>query len=552
MVLEYHDPTIIGRYKVLHRLGAGAMGAVYLCQDPLLKRKVAVKIVLNKGADAEVMALRFQRESEISAQLNHPNIITIFDVGSDEVVGPFLTMEFVDGASMASLLETAPPDPKTAITWLGQIGQALVASEAGGIIHRDIKPENILISRDGRVKLSDFGLARNEEGRLTTTGMLMGTPAYTAPELLAGNEASFTTDRWAFSVTAFQAVTGNQLPYKANTISSLLHHIANEPPTMPEGMSAPLNRVFLKALHRDPSRRYDSLLAFLEALAQALGVSDYLDRRGLSLTDPGLATPVPGGIGETQTLMTAPAAKQGSQTPVPKEAQSAATPLPSAPKLTGPPKDLLKGGSDGGEPPRDSRFAGSSPHESTPDLPLPRSMSPLPRPSKPKPSAVSSLESLSSLKQAGIVVGLLALIGIYFLFLHPWAVRFESTPIGADVYVDNTKVGTTPLNGSVNFGKHVVRIQLEGYDTETREFSASDSPLTFKLKAFMSWTSIITEPPGAEIYLGGRLVGNSPVPSIRVPDTPIAISIRLKGYKTWDGILGPGRHLPTTIKLERE
>ena len=543
MVLEYHDPTIIGRYKVLHRLGAGAMGAVYLCQDPLLKRKVAVKIVLNKGADAEVMALRFQRESEISAQLNHPNIITIFDVGSDEVVGPFLTMEFVDGASMASLLETAPPDPKTAITWLGQIGQALVASEAGGIIHRDIKPENILISRDGRVKLSDFGLARNEEGRLTTTGMLMGTPAYTAPELLAGNEASFTTDRWAFSVTAFQTVTGNQLPYKANTISSLLHHIANEPPTMPEGMSAPLNRVFLKALHRDPSRRYDSLLAFLEALALALGVSDYLDRRGLSLTDHGLATPLPGGLGETQTLVATPAAKPESQTPVPQ---------PTTPKLTGPPKDLLKGGSDGSEPARDARSVGSSPHPSTPDLPLPRSMSPLPRPSKAKPSAVSSLESLSSLKQAGIVVGLLALIGIYFLFLHPWAVRFESTPIGADVYVDNTKVGTTNLDGSVNFGKHIVRIQMEGYDTETREFSASDSPLTFKLKAFMSWTSIITEPPGAEIYLGGRLVGTSPVPSIRVPDTPQAVSIRLKGYKTWTNILGPGRHLPATIQLERE
>ena len=110
------DPTVIGRYKVLNRLGAGAMGAVYLCQDPLLKRRVAVKIVLKTRADSAAMMARFQRESEISAQLNHPHIITVYDVGMDDEVGPFLTMEFVDGECLASLIERVGRLPELSCT----------------------------------------------------------------------------------------------------------------------------------------------------------------------------------------------------------------------------------------------------------------------------------------------------------------------------------------------------------------------------------------------------------------------------------------------------
>ncbi|NTV75111.1 MAG: serine/threonine protein kinase, partial [Holophaga sp.] len=209
--MDFVDPAAIGRYTVLERLGAGAMGVVYLAQDPLLKRRVAVKIVQKTRSDSETMIARFQRESEISAQLNHANIITVFDVGEDPEAGPFLTMEYVDGSSLSRILSERTLDPETALEWLTQLGQALVAAERAGVVHRDIKPENILVSRDSQLKLTDFGLARDDDSSLTHTGTMMGTPTHTAPELLGGDRATPATDRWAFSVMAFQMVLGTLL-----------------------------------------------------------------------------------------------------------------------------------------------------------------------------------------------------------------------------------------------------------------------------------------------------------------------------------------------------
>ena len=550
------DPTTIGRYKVLDRLGAGAMGAVYLCQDPLLKRRVAVKIVLKTRADSEAMMARFQRESEISAQLNHPHIITVFDVGSDDDVGPFLTMEFIDGGSLAGHMEKGPLDPVTTLDWLTQLGQALVAAERAGVVHRDIKPENMLVSTEGQLKLTDFGLARDDVSSLTTTGTMMGTPTHTAPELLGGARATPITDRWAYAVTAFQMVTG-QLPHSGDTLSAVLHHIDREPPTIPEGTSAPLTRVFLKALHRDPARRYDSILAFLTALSEALGVRDKLVTKGLAMDAPAASAShasAPGihASGETENFpLPRPSA--------PAAVKSGSLPAPAANRLTKPPAELFKGLPEASEPEEEEdRFAGSS-GSSSPRSSSPRSSSP--RTSSPRVSAartsstrisVQSDSSFGSGMLANVVIGLVVVAGIAGFFLWPRPLLIQTSPPGAKLSLDGKDLGTTPYEGTATFGSHNLVVSKEGYDTVSSAIQTSESPLSITLQPFSTWVDVITVPSGATATLGDRSLGSTPRKNLSVPDKPTPLVITLPGYKRWQGTLGPGQRPPTPIVLVRE
>ncbi|MFZ4514274.1 MAG: serine/threonine-protein kinase, partial [Geothrix sp.] len=134
------DPTVIGRYQVLRPLGQGGMGSVYLAEDPLLKRRVAIKVVRVGGATRQKALLRFHREAEISAQLNHPNLVTVFDVGVEESVGPFLAMEYVEGKSLARHIKDKSLDSEAAVRVLIQAMRALRAAHRQAIIHRDVKP----------------------------------------------------------------------------------------------------------------------------------------------------------------------------------------------------------------------------------------------------------------------------------------------------------------------------------------------------------------------------------------------------------------------------
>ena len=185
------------------------------------------------GADPELTLLRFQREAEISARLNHPNVVTVHDVGRDPEAGPFLAMEYVDGLDLASLIPKGLPVPSVILLLL-QGMSALEAAEREGIIHRDVKPTNILVSRDGRLKLMDFGIARGEGTRLTQAGQFIGTPSYTAPEALGGAEPSFAADRYAFAVIAFQMLT-NELPFECPTIAATLYRIVHGTAPVPGG-----------------------------------------------------------------------------------------------------------------------------------------------------------------------------------------------------------------------------------------------------------------------------------------------------------------------------
>ena len=258
----------IGRYVIDRTLGQGAMGVVYLAEDPLLKRRVAIKVVRAVGEERDHTLSRFQREAEISAQLNHPNIVTIFDVGEEPGVGPFIAMEYVEGNSLGKFIRDNSLELETRFGILIQAMRALRAAHRHAIVHRDVKPDNILVAEDGRVKLMDFGIAKTMAPRLTNAGEFLGSPAYSAPELLRGGDPTPSSDRYAFAVSAFELLTG-QLPHPGSNVAAVITHILTEPPVFPPGMSGDISKVFRSAMAQDPEERPATLMDFLLPLVDA-------------------------------------------------------------------------------------------------------------------------------------------------------------------------------------------------------------------------------------------------------------------------------------------
>jgi len=268
----------IGRFVMDRILGQGAMGVVYLADDPLLKRRVAIKVVRAVGEERDRALARFQREAEISAQLNHPNIVTIYDVGEAPGMGPFIAMEYVEGDNLGKLIRDGFLDLETRFSILIQTMRALRAAHRNAIVHRDVKPENILVAEDGRVKLMDFGIAKTMAPQITHQGEFLGSPAYSAPELLRGSEPTPSSDRYAFAVTAFELLTG-QLPHPGNSVAAVITHVLMEPPVFPQGMSGDLAKAFRQALAQDPDERPGTMTEFLVALVDAHPLSDFARER---------------------------------------------------------------------------------------------------------------------------------------------------------------------------------------------------------------------------------------------------------------------------------
>ncbi len=288
--------TTIGRFKVLGELGRGAMGVVYLAEDPLLKRSVAIKVVRGDAATQGDALVRFQKEAEISARLSHPGVVTVFDVGEESGLGPFMAMEYVEGEPLSAEVQRGPLRPERAVLLLVQGVHALEAAHGAGIIHRDVKPENFMVSRAGSLKLMDFGIARRSENPLTTTS-LMCTPSFTAPELLEHQAPSEASDSWAFAVTVYNCLTG-ALPFESASLSGLLYQIAHEPPTLAPGMDLRLAEVFIRAFQKRPQDRHPSLRTFFRELMEALP----LDAEVWNQCQALLEMPITSSLGATSTL----------------------------------------------------------------------------------------------------------------------------------------------------------------------------------------------------------------------------------------------------------
>jgi serine/threonine protein kinase/WD40 repeat protein len=265
-----------GKFEILAELGQGAMGKVYRAQDPILDRPVALKTVSPALLTGKDTLARFRREARAAARLQHPNIVTIYELG--EVEGThFIAMELIEGMELGQALN--PIDRFTVeqkVRMMVGVCRGLDFAHKMGVIHRDVKPANILVTKDGSVKLLDFGIARLGESDMTQTGMVLGTPSYLSPELLQGAKVTTRADMWAVGVILYEVLSGRR-PFEAKTIGSIIHKIIHEPlPPLDArklGLPEALVAVVERALDREPERRFSNLGEMAAALLGAIGAT---------------------------------------------------------------------------------------------------------------------------------------------------------------------------------------------------------------------------------------------------------------------------------------
>jgi serine/threonine protein kinase/Tol biopolymer transport system component len=266
--------TRLGRYEISSPLGAGGMGEVYLAEDTALRRPAALKILPTRFTESEDRLRRFEREASAASALNHPNIITIHEIGQQDGMH-FMAMEFVDGETLRLRLDSAGLSLKEALDVAVQVADALSAAHEAGIVHRDIKPENIMIRRDGYVKVLDFGLAKLTERQSavdsqaptiakadTDPGVIMGTMRYMSPEQARGLDVDKRTDIWSLGVVLYEMVAGHA-PFDGETTSDVIVSLlSQEPPPLAQQADAvphELERITRKALQKKRDERYQTI-----------------------------------------------------------------------------------------------------------------------------------------------------------------------------------------------------------------------------------------------------------------------------------------------------
>jgi len=471
MIPEEKIPQSIGRYQVLKVLGAGAMGSVLLAEDPRIKRKVAIKVVrlesLRSHKDEEEYLARFQREAEVSGLLNHPGIVTIFDVGEEDGIGPFMAMEFVAGQSLDGLIKSGtvvPLEQKLRIA--AGIGEALDHSHHLGVIHRDVKPGNVMLTEDGRPKLMDFGIAKREDAGLTQTGTFLGTPSYAAPEQIKEGAVTPQSDQFSFAVMVFELLSG-KLPFPGNSINTILYRIVNEPPSDPqppvEGiLPEAWHRIFLRALAKEPEGRFPSCSHFIHELGEAaLGVGT-LVRQDLLTAMPPVVPPVD----TTQPLLP----------PV------AVPPVGAATRIS----PVIQLGSG---------------HEETLSQPL----------------DLGSLEAKSKGRAWPWVALFIAAAGAggYFFWNRPASatVLLKTSPDKAQVTLNGRALGdTTPIQEPLKAGDHL-KFEAKGFQAKELDFTTSAVwPSSISLEPIVSTLELKTDPAGAQVVMDGKpLEGVTPL-----------------------------------------
>jgi len=513
-------PKKLGRFEIVREIGRGAMGQVFLAHDPKIERQVAIKtIILPPGTPAEEAqetSRRFLREAQAAGKLLHPNIVTIFDVGEDQGVS-FIAMEFIDGVTLD---RHAKPDsllsPGVVLEAMAQAAAALDYAHQARVIHRDVKPANLMLQRDGTVKVTDFGLAKNPSANLTQVGVLLGTPSYMSPEQIQGKELDGRSDLFSLGVSLYELLTGAR-PFDANSISTIIYRVLYEDPRPAAAQNPALppdiNVVIAKALAKLPEKRYSSGASMVADLRRAFA----------SLPPATLARPFPRAV-----LAPPPPAATTSKRPSPAPSASSASSSRER---------------------RPRRAAGT------------RASSP-----------PSTLIAHHPIKIAAIVVTLVA--GL--VFFPRWVGRsgrsergrgeVETSASGAPVssaavgggpqaHQVSIQVETTPHGGAVFLDGIPLaepRVVLSLLDTKphdiqaragcmeaTAEMTAADlasfgGPLVLELRPRREPVLIASQPPGARVRLNGRDTGKATPVEIELDGCEDqSVELRLDDHKMW-------------------
>ena len=256
--------TQLGRYKITGTLGRGAMGTVYQAHDPLIERTVAIKTVACHGLsreEAEAFEQRFYREAKSAGRLNHPNIVTIHDVGrSDDLA--YIAMEFLTGRSLRELLDSGLVLPLERITEIAaQIADGLAFAHANDVVHRDIKPANIMVLDNDTVKIADFGVALLPSGSHTVEGTAFGSPKYMSPEQVTGQKADGRSDIFSLGAVLYEMLAGCP-PFSGDDLNAILYQVLNGAPPLPSiyrpGLPRGFDRIVARALAKNPDKRYQN------------------------------------------------------------------------------------------------------------------------------------------------------------------------------------------------------------------------------------------------------------------------------------------------------
>src|SRR3989475_1531214 len=338
----------VGKFELHEPIGEGAMGEVWRAYDSVIRRYVALKLLSRAGRSADARE-RLLREARAAGALQHPNIVTIYDLG--EADGQlFIAMELIDGRDLSTLIALSEPLPlERKLDLVIEVLQGLSYAHERGVIHRDIKPSNVRIASDGSVKIMDFGIARLQSADVTGSGAIVGTPTYMAPEQITNGAITPATDVFAVGCLLYELL-GYHKPFEAETVHGVLYQVLTTDPkplrTMAPSIPAALERVVGKALNKVPEERYETARQMQSALfsirAALSGATDTTERLSLKWT------PIPSAVlrlvthapikwrapALTALMGTAPVAPHRTRSPSPPPAPPH-PPLPSAP--LGPP-----------------------------------------------------------------------------------------------------------------------------------------------------------------------------------------------------------------------
>jgi serine/threonine protein kinase len=275
--LERLSSTVLsGRYRLESKLGSGGMSTVYLANDEVLDRPVAIKLLHREISEEEDQLERFRREARAAARLSHPNLVGVIDAGEDDG-RPYIVFEYIPGRTLKRRIQDDGPLPvDEAVAYAIEIGRGLTAAHARKLVHRDVKPQNVLIDPDGRAKVTDFGIARSLEAKgLTATGRVVGTTDYVSPEQAMGEDVDERSDAYSLGVVLYEMLTG-EVPFKAETQVGVAMKHVNEP--IPDvqakrrEVSAAVAAVVDRATTKDPRDRYGTVAEMVRDLEQTLEV----------------------------------------------------------------------------------------------------------------------------------------------------------------------------------------------------------------------------------------------------------------------------------------
>lgn len=327
-------PQRLGKYQILRRLGAGAMGIVYEGFDPLIERSVALKVIRQDdlgAAESNELRARLRREAQAAGRLAHPGIVAVYEYGEDDGgEGAFIAMEMVRGRELKTELDEGHRfSPQEAVRVMRDVLAALQHAHDRGVVHRDIKPSNVFLQDDGQVKVADFGVARLETSDLTQTGAMIGTPSYMSPEQLLGQPVDGRSDLFSCGVVLYQLLTGEK-PF-TGSVTTVMHKVLHEQAAPPSTLDTTLiphwDTVIERALAKQPAARYQNAAEFSRAIVVALAEMPQ-DDSTVIMPRPRAAAPAQraaqiSGPQRTLATVTAPTVQSAPQ------AQAATAPSPA-------------------------------------------------------------------------------------------------------------------------------------------------------------------------------------------------------------------------------